>query len=248
MVQNEKKYSAYFTSKFPWYSERYTKDRNKMKSVNTKLRTILPIVWNKKPVSSAESGMEILNDGRISYWIKHQHLTNITPKMLAWWFQNLEGDIEHQGQIFNRYHVWHPEDHVHNSYVKRRNDGSVGPGAIIRIVEYFGRNLKYQVNVETDIEKLDETGFIHNPRYLGILPIARMEYVFEAKGNGTQYNNRLIIGWRHWSWKIFRPLIVKFFFDSKHGEAWIKHNIEEVGQFEDFLPALYFKENKNTSK
>ncbi|MDF3820470.1 hypothetical protein P3G55_11190 [Leptospira sp. 96542] len=213
-----------------------------MKSVDTKLREILPIQWTKKQMDTAIWGKETLPDGRVSFWIRHEPVKAITPEMLVWWFQNLEGDIEFQGQTYNRYHVWHPEDHVHNSYSKRLPDGSVGSGAVIRLVEYLGRNPKYKINVETEIEKLDVTGFIHNPKFLGVIPIARMEYEFTTLPNATQYNNRLIIGWKHWSWRFFKFFVTKFAFNEKRGLAWIKHNIEEVGQFEAFLPALYKKE------
>ncbi|WP_411821328.1 hypothetical protein [Leptospira sp. 'Mane'] len=72
--------------------------------------------------------------------------------------------------------------------------------------------------------------------------MARMEYKFKQIGNDTFYENCLIIGWKHWSWKIFRPIIKTFVFSRARGIAWIRHNIEEVGQFEAFLPELYRKE------
>ncbi len=210
-----------------------------MKRVPLKLPESLKIDWRPKPVSSAKSGSEKLSDGRISYWIEHEVLKGVTPQMLEWWFKNLEGDIEHQGKRLSRYRVWHPNDHVHVSYEWRRTDGTVGPGAAIRIVEYFGRNRRYRVNVVSPIEKLDTTGFIHNPRAFGWLPLVRMEYEFHAVAGGTQYNNRLIIGWRGWSFRLLSSLLQWLAFDKKHGEAWIKHNVEEVGQFEAFLPKLY---------
>ncbi len=215
-----------------------------MKKVNTHLREVLPIRWNKKTLSSAKWGEKFLPDGRIQYWIEHDLIRGVTPKMLVWWFSHLEGDMEFQGKLFNRYLVWHPEHHIHNSYAKRLPDGTVGPGATIRLVEYLNRNPKYKINVETDIEKLDEEGFIHNPRLEGILPMARMEYKFKQVGGDTFYENSLIIGWRNWSWKIFRPFIRFFLFPTARGIAWIQHNIEEVGQFEAFLPELYAKETK----
>jgi len=40
------------------------------------------------------------------------------------------------------------------------------------------------------------------------------------------------------------PLIRALAFDQARGRAWIKHNIEEVGNFEAFLPQLYAAETK----
>lgn len=198
--------------------------------------------WPLKPVSSAQCGVRRLDDGRLCYWIRHEVLQGVTPRMLAWWFAHLEGDVEVDGRRINRYRAWHPHDHVHASYWRRLPDGSVGPGAWIRLREYLGANRKYEVNVVTRIEKLDEQGFIHNPVTHGIPGIARMEYTFTPVEGGTLYENCLIVGgasgWRRW----ITPLIERFAFTPEQGLAWLRHNIEEVGLFERFLPGLYEKE------
>ena len=38
---------------------------------------------------------------------------------------------------------------------------------------------------------------------------------------------------------MLNALVRAFAFDEKRGRAWIRHNIEEVGNFESFLPQLY---------
>jgi len=60
--------------------------------------------------------------------------------------------------------------------------------------EFLGANPRYEVNVVTEIEKLDEEGFIHNPRSHGIAGLARAEYTFTRVDGGTLYENRLLIG------------------------------------------------------
>ena len=129
--------------------------------------------------------------------------------------------------------------------VRRLPDGSVGPGAWIRLREYLGANRRYEVNIRTAIEKLDEQGFIHNPVVHGISGIARMEYTFTPVAGGTLYENCLIVGgasgWRRW----LNPLIERFVFTHEQGVAWLRHNIEEVGLFERFLPDLYRRETGN---
>ena len=198
--------------------------------------------WALKPLGSAECGAERLPDGRLSYWIRHEVLRGVTPRMLAWWFAHLEGDIEIAGQRINRYRAWHPYDHVHASYARRRPDGSIGPGAQIRLREYLGANPRYVVDTLTDIEQLDEQGYIHNPRLHGLSGLARMEYRFTAVSGGTLYENRLLVGgtrgWRRW----VTPLVQRLGFDHAHGLAWLRHNIEEVGLLEHFLPDLYRQE------
>jgi hypothetical protein len=200
------------------------------------------VPWPLKPVGSAGCGAERLPDGRLSWWIRHDVLRGVTPAMLAWWFAHLEGDIEVDGRRIDRYRAWHPYDHVHASYARRRPDGSIGPGAAIRLREYLGANRRYLVNVVTDIEKLDEEGFIHNPRLHGIGGLVRMEYTFTPVAGGTLYENRLVVGGTRGWRRLAAPLIERFGFDEARGRAWLRHNIEEVGLFEHFLPALYRQE------
>lgn len=198
--------------------------------------------WGLKPLGSAECGAERLPDGRLSYWIRHDVLKGVTPRMLVWWFSHLEGDVVIAGQRINRYRAWHPYDHVHASYARRRPDGTVGPGAAIRLREYLGGDPRFNVDTVTEIEKLDEEGFIHNPRVHGVAGFVRMEYSFRQVAAGTLYVNRLLVGaadgWR----RVLTPLIQRLAFDHAHGMAWLRHNIEEVGQFEHFLPGLYRQE------
>jgi hypothetical protein len=201
---------------------------------------VLP--WGLKPLGSADFGAERLPDGRLSYWIRHDVLKGVTPRMLVWWFSHLEGDVLIAGRRINRYRAWHPYDHVHASYARRRPDGTVGPGAQIRLREYLGANHRYGVDIVSDIEQLDERGFIHNPRVHGIGGLVRMEYTFTRVPGGTLYENRLLVGGTHGWRRLVTPLVQRFGFDHAHGLAWLRHNIEEVGMFENFLPGLYRQE------
>lgn len=198
--------------------------------------------WGLKPLGSAESGIDALPDGRVRCWIRHDVVRGVTPRMLAWWFAHLEGDVAVQGRRINRYRVWHPYDHVHASYAKRRPDGSIGPGAEIRLKEVLGGNPAYVVDVRTVIEKLDEEGFIHNPVVHGMSGLARMEYRFRPVAGGTLYENCLVFGPTGALARIAAPLLKRLIFPATKGETWLRHNVEEVGMFENFLPALYRQE------
>jgi hypothetical protein len=202
----------------------------------------LPLPFPLKPLSSADTGVEHLPDGRTKYWIRHDLVVGVTPAMLAWWFANLEGEITFGGRRYNRYRFWHPRDHYHASYARRRRDGTVGPGAAIRLIEVLGRNERYRVDTVTHIERLDEGGYIHNPELHGRTGLARMEYTFEPTAAGTLYENCLIIGAAKPWYRPLRPLVERFAFPEAQGRAWHLHNIEEVGMFEHFLPALYHQE------
>lgn len=201
----------------------------------------MTISWNPKPVDSASSGIEVLPDGRLRCWIEHETVRGVTPTMLAWWFRHLEGHMEFEGQRISRYRVWHPRDHIAVSYTRRLADGSIGVGAQLHIIEMFGGNPRHKVNARSDIVRLDERGFGHRPRWFG-LQVAAMDYRFAPVPDGTRYVNSLTIGFPSKLAKPFNFLLRRFVFDTARANAWIRHNIEEVGQFERFLPALFASE------
>jgi hypothetical protein len=201
----------------------------------------LDIPWTCKPVESARSGIEVLPDSRLRCWIEHEVVRGVTPAMLVWWFKHLEGEIEHAGKRAPRYRVWHPRDHIAIEYATRNSDGSIGVGCVIHLTEMLGANPDYLIDVYSEITELDETGFAHRPRMHG-LQLARMDYAFEAVAGGTMYRNSLTVGATGLLGRVINPLIRRFVFDDARGRAWIKHNIEEVGNFESFLPRLYMAE------
>jgi hypothetical protein len=201
----------------------------------------LDIPWTCKSIDSARSGLDILPDGRVHCWIEHEVIRGVTPIMLVWWFQHLEGDMVVGGRSYNRYRVWHPRDHVALAYSRRNPDGSIGVGCVIHLTEMLGANPDYLVDVHTEITKLDEEGFAHRPRFHG-LRLARMDYQFTATPEGTLYRNSLTVGGMGLFGRLINPLLRRFAFNEARGRAWIKHNIEEVGNFESFLPQLYAAE------
>ncbi len=213
----------------------------------TGLPVPLDLPFSLKPMTSAETGVETLTDGRQKYWIRHDVVRGVSPRMLAWWFAHLEGTIRFGGRDYNRYRFSHPRDHVHAGYAKRLPDGSIGPGAAIRLIEVLGRNPRFVVDTTTHIERLDEGGYIHNPELHGRTGLARMEYSFEPTAAGTLYQNCLIIGARAPWYPLIRPLVQAFAFTGPQSVAWLRHNIEEVGMFEHFLPDLYHHETGRTA-
>jgi hypothetical protein len=59
-----------------------------------------------------ESPLSYDEFGRMVMHIRHELLKGISPEMVAWWFANIAGDIEVEGMRFNKYLVWHPQDHI----------------------------------------------------------------------------------------------------------------------------------------
>lgn len=205
----------------------------------TQLPAPRSVPWKMKDLSTAKTEFRNLADGRLYLRIRHQLVNGVTPRMLVWWFSNLVGDIVVAGKRWPRYQIWHPVDHISVGYPRRRPDGTIGPGAQIHIREALGGRLDYLVDVVTTIEKLDETGVVHGLRVLG-LEITRLEYTFSPARSGTIYENSLTFGTdspplRSFFNGVIRPRV----FPDDKARAWLRHNVEEVGNLEFFLPDLY---------
>lgn len=205
----------------------------------------LDIPWTRKPLASARTEVSVLAGGRLKLWIQHDIIRGVTPAMLVWWFQHLEGDVEIAGRRVSRYRAWHPVDHIAFRYVKRRPDGTIGPGAVFHINEAFGGNPAWEIDVHTRVEQLDETGFVHGPRKLGARA-ALMAYEWQAVAGGTRYTNWLVAGLEvPLLGRAINPVARRLLFPDDKARAWLTHNVEEVGNFESFLPALYARETRS---
>jgi hypothetical protein len=205
----------------------------------TDLPDPIPVPWTMKPLSSAVTKLDVDDRGRMHASIVHDVLHGVTPAMLAWWFRNLSGTVDIEGRPYPRYRVWHPLDHVEHRYVVTPPSGT-GPGSVFLIHEVLGRDPAYRVKVHTRVERLDEGGFSHRPRVHGISGLVRMDYTFARVPGGTRYENSITIGMHAPRWlRGINTALRTLAFDEAHARAWLKHNVEEVGNLEHFLPGLY---------
>jgi hypothetical protein len=194
-----------------------------------------------KPLDSAETSVKTLNDGRLELSIRHDILKGVTPKMLGWWFRNIEGSMEHMGRTYPRYLVWHPVDHIHYRVARRAPDGTAGPGARFLMVEAFAADPAYLVEGLADVPKNDDTGITLSVRKFGV-EVLRLEHTFTAVSGGTRYLSRMRIGTTAAPGRfLLNRWVLPRLFGETTARAWLKHNVEEVGNFEFFLPELYAK-------
>jgi hypothetical protein len=203
-----------------------------------------PIDWPLRPLESAETELHHLGDGRLELRIRHAPLHGITPAMLRWWFLHIEGTVEVQGRTYPRYLVWHPRDHIHWALARPAPDGSAGVGARFRIVEALGRNPAYLVDSVEEVERLDERGIALTRRLLGE-EVFRLEHEFlYVPGEGaTRYLSCMRLGTASLLGRaVVNRVIRRRLFPEAMGRAWLRHNVEEVGTFEQFLPGLYAQE------
>lgn len=202
----------------------------------------LDFQWKMKPPESARTNFHLLPNDSFELTIEHDPIKGVTPKMLDWWFRNIGGDMVYQGKTYSRYRVWHPIDHIHWALAAPAPDGSVGQGSEFHIVEAFNANMDWLIDSIEHVEKLDETGIRLVLRKLGT-EVFRLEHWFEPHPEGTLYRSRMQVGAENtFGMLIFQPLVRPFIFTEEMGYAWLKHNIEEVGNFEFFLPELYERE------
>lgn len=202
--------------------------------------------WKMKPLESAKTEFVINSDNVYHLKIRHDVIRGVTPEMLEWWFRNIGGEMEYRGVMYNKYLLWHPIDHIFWKLAKNtRKDGTVGVGSYFRIVEAFNGDMTQLIDSTEKVVKLDRTG-IKLVRYILGDPIFSLEHEFVPVGSdSTQYNSHMIVGSGSLFGKyIFNLLIRPKIFTEQMGRSWLKHNVEEVGNFEFFLPELYKKENK----
>ncbi|PSR51904.1 hypothetical protein AHMF7605_28765 [Adhaeribacter arboris] len=195
--------------------------------------------WKMKSVDSAHTKFSILPYSSYELCIQHDTIRNVTPVMLEWWFKNIKGTMDYQGKTYSKYLVWHPIDHIHWELARTSPNGSAGIGAQFRIVEAFGGDLNQLVDSTEEVVKLDFTGLKLIRKILGI-EVFSLEHQFIPVSNGTRYISRMQVGAESFIGKYFiNPLLHTQVFTKQMGTSWLKHNVEEVGNFEFFLPKLY---------
>ena len=195
--------------------------------------------WKMKPLSSARTEERILPDGRVVLNVEHELLSGVTPEMLVWWWRNIDGDIEIDGQAVRRYLVWHPIDHIHFGLLQRSSDGSVGPGAIFHLVEALGADMNHLIDVAVRLKELDETGATVELHALGRV-VWHMRGQFLRRDRGTQFISTMTIGGTGWLASLgLTGLLVDRFFPRERRRLWLKHSVEEIGNLQFFLPDLY---------
>lgn len=195
--------------------------------------------WPLKPFSSAVTTLGYDAYGRMVMHIRHDLLKGITPQMVAWWFGNIGGDMEVAGARLNKYLVWHPLDHIHWELAQPGPDGRAGVGAKFRIVEAFGRNTDFYVDIVDTVTRLDATG-ITLVTYKAGLMVSRLNHDFAAVDGGTEYISTLAVGTIVPGLRtVLNPIIHRTLFDEAMGRAWLRHNVEEVGLLEHIIPCIH---------
>lgn len=179
-----------------------------------------------------------LGDGRIELRIWHERLPGVTLEMVHWWFQHLDGRGRFRGLDEAYYRWWHPRDHV-SIRASRNADGHIAPGCTIDIHEAFARDLRFRVKNQVTIHRWDEHGIGFHAHRLGHR-VFELDHVFYDHSDGLEYESLMRVGassgpLRH----LIDQHVLPRAFPEEKTQAWLLHNIEEVGCLVDFLPDLY---------
>ncbi|MDX1882853.1 hypothetical protein [Mycolicibacterium sp. 120270] len=195
-----------------------------------------PVLYPLRPVESATVSYLDLPHRRRRVTIDHRPLRGVTPAMLLDWFTHLGGTMSYGGEVIDRYLAWHPIDHIHWELAREAPTGGAGDGARFRMVEAFGGRPEHRIDETVRVDKLDETG-IRLVKRIGGAPVMQLEHTWSAGSDGAHYITVMDLGVRS---RLLSPVnrVVRQRFSADKLRAWVKHNIEEVGQLEYLLPRL----------
>jgi hypothetical protein len=195
-----------------------------------------PVLYPLRSVETAAVRFTAAPHHRRRVTIDHKPLADVTPDMLLDWFTHLGETMSYGGEVIDRYLAWHPIDHIRWELARQAPGGGAAEGARFRSVEAFGARPEFKVDVVDRVEKLDETGIRLVQRVAGI-PILQLEHTWSAGADGAHYVSVMDVGARSRALAPINRLLYRRFSDEMV-HAWVKHNIEEVGQLEYVLAQL----------
>ncbi len=187
--------------------------------------------WTMRDLASARITVRELADGRLEQTIEHAPLPGVTPEMMLWMLANMGREIEWRGHRCLIYRCWHPIDHIAFAVL-----GPFGPGCRFHIVEAFQARHEYLQDRIFAVPRLDRGGFRLELRRLGALVVS-MEEDWQERPEGMGYRVRQLVGSTTPLLKPLNRLVHRR--QAALLEAWRLHNVQEVGNLPQVLPALY---------
>ena len=150
--------------------------------------------------------------------------------------------MEYAGRVYPRYLVWHPLDHISYDVENPQPDGSVGPGSRLRIAEAFQRQTDRMMRIHVEVHRRDQHAAIIGKTILGF-SVLELVNSFAPTNVGTAYRSIMTIGTGAWPGRFgLNALITGRILPGELAMCWARHHIEEIGNLENFLPALFGRE------
>lgn len=194
-------------------------------------------------------------DGRMEARISHAPLRGITAEMLVWWFENLPDEPEAREQDLSTrktarvgdrdiplYWLWHPEDHFMVQILRPAPTGKPGLSEGARVC--LKERILEVVELYALVDGMNRDG-IHLTMMRGPLRLGDLRHTFVDTDEGLAYRSRLIIGSTlPIIGRLLNFFVRRFVFTPPMLDRWLRHNVEEVGNFEHFLPSLYAQRDR----
>jgi hypothetical protein len=151
-------------------------------------------------------------------------LKGVTPEMIDWWWDHID--------TTERYKLWHPRDHKSFKWEVSPMNGHVG--TVQLIIEKIGR-ISTMMRIRWEDPKSVPISTIYSHVLAGSIidknykPYSWLVHEYEEIPTGARIKSTFKLPAKTPQWFL---------------RALREHNIEEISQFQEFLPSL-FEKNKN---
>ena len=233
----------------------------KGKNIHTDWPAFREFGWRLKEIESTTFQIKSHpENGQMVIILNHPIVRGVSCSMIHWWFQhfaNLKIRLKNvgnygDGDVVPAYFLWHPKDHFGATLLDQVEDGKYHVGARIHIQEAMSFDKyerKYLVDDATTCWYLRNGTFggqgmgVNLPFGSWILS-SRICWEDVKDGEidvGVHYHYEMTIGIAN---KLFgkwiNPILkYKKGISEEWYREWNRHNVIEVGTFENFLPRLY---------
>ncbi|MBO9478447.1 hypothetical protein J7382_12945 [Shimia sp. R11_0] len=201
--------------------------------------------WDLKGHEGAFSTVTHLSDGRTLFEVEHSPVQGVTAEMLHWWY-GVYADLTLviDGERYPAFLVAHPTEHVSLTSEKHDAGAPLAPGDHVTLVEVYGGDLRRLVNQRFEVTHLDASRYALQVKVKGVV-IADVEFRYRDGDNGAAVRNTFTLGLRRGLWKPFvNRLLLPWVYHEDKTYAWVQHNIEEIGNLENFLPEIYARRDQ----
>ncbi|MEL6479069.1 MAG: hypothetical protein AAFR17_17205 [Pseudomonadota bacterium] len=212
--------------------------------------------WRLKPVETAHFAIHKRPNGQFCVVLNHALLRGVTAEMIHWWFLHFPAlkvrliDVAgYEDRQVPGYLLWHPIDHLSAELSGPLGTGGVAQaGATIHIreaMQYDRFGWTYPVDSKVQIAYIGPDGWAMGKILPLFGPVMMLRIHFRDISEagriiGVHYHYEVVIGTSrtHWLGRMLnRKLSARY--GPEFFEAWQRHNVIEVGTFENFLPALF---------
>jgi hypothetical protein len=201
--------------------------------------------WTLKRLEGAHLTMTLLSDGRTQYKIEHSKVRGVTAEMISWWY-GVYADLTLviDGQVFPAFLISHPTDHISLKKETSTPNETLQPGDHIIIQECYNQEMDQILNERLTVLSLENDFYTLQVSRAG-MRVADIEFRFNDCDSGVNFTSKLTVGVELGPLKslINRIIIPWLYFRNRNWEksnaAWMQHTVEEIGNFENFLPEIF---------